>query len=98
MFGRTPKDDDTELLKPAMTRILAEMEMYGPDSPEYPKLLKRLEKLMKMRKLKNNRWPSADTLVLAGANVLGILIIVSYEHVHVVTTKAKDYVLNLKTR
>lgn len=96
MFGRTPKDDDSELLTPALTRILADMEMYGPESPEYPKLLKRLEKVMKLRKSKDKRWPSADTITLVVGNLLGILVIVSYEHVHVITTKAKDYVLKTK--
>lgn len=96
MFGRTPQDNDSKLLDPAMTRILNEMEVYGPDSPEYPILLAQLEKVMEIRASKDKRRITPDTLVLAGANVLGILIIVAYEHAHVITSKAKDYVL--KTR
>lgn len=50
--------------------------------------LKRLE-AEKMKKELRRRWNvSADTVVLAAANLVGILVIVGHERAHVVTSKA----------
>lgn len=51
----------------------------------------KLERVTKLYKLKENTKPSPvsqDTLVLAGTNLLGLLLIISTEREHVITTKA----------
>lgn len=96
MFGRTPKKDDREVIEPVMTRILTEMEMFGPDSEEYPALLSHLERIVALRASKEKRMPSPDTMILAAGNLLGILIIVKFEQMNVMTSKAISFVVKPK--
>jgi hypothetical protein len=56
------------------------------DPEEFEKILARIERLHKMLD-KPNRV-SADTWALIGANLLGIVVIITYEHTRVITTKA----------
>lgn len=91
MFGRTPKIE-TLRLDAVIGRILDEMDTKGPDSPEYAILLRHCERVDALRKGKEKRSVSPDAVVTAVANILGILIIVSYERLHVVTSKATSLV------
>ena len=95
MWKRFGTENISELDK-AITRVLQEMDTYGPDAPEYPKLLKSLERLTKLKRLERRPRVSRDTLAIVGGNLLGILIIVAYEHSHVVVSKGMG--LLLKTR
>jgi hypothetical protein len=56
------------------------------DPKEYDEILARIEKLHKMKEKRNT--VSADTWALIGANILGIVIIITHEYTHPVTTKA----------
>lgn len=76
-----------------INRVLIEMELYGPDSPEYPTMLAYLERLNDMKAQTRRKRISSDTLAICGANLVGILIMVSYEHAHVMTSRAKDFLL-----
>jgi len=77
--------------------VLHEMKTYGPDTPEFATQLTYLERLTAMKdKTKSVMRVSPDTLVTAGAGLLGIVIIVAYEQAHPMVSKARDHV-NLKT-
>lgn len=77
----------------AIAEILRDMQGYDPETPEYERLLTRLERLNKLR-TEHRRWRfSPDTVLLVAGNLVGILIIVGYERGHVMTTRAKEYVL-----
>lgn len=91
MFGRTPKVV-IEKLDVVMDRILLEMSENGPDTPEYPELMSHLERITNLRKSEDKRKLSPDNLILVAGNLLGILIIVSYEHLHPMTSKALGFV------
>jgi hypothetical protein len=92
MLGKKP-NDEIQKLNTVIDRVLSDMIDYGPDSPEYPQLRKELSKLYALRdKTTSKRRYSPDTLLLVGGNLLGIFIIVAYEHGHVITTKALSYI------
>lgn len=73
--------------------VLHEMQLYGPNSPEYAELLSHLERLVRIRK-EDKRMPiSSDTMAIVSGNLLGILIVVMYEQKHVMTSKAHAFLL-----
>lgn len=49
------------------------------------------ETATKWNALKHFKRPSTDTMLIVGANLLGILIIVGYERANVVTSKALGF-------
>lgn len=55
----------------------------------------QLQKLYAIRD-KSEKRISPDTLVSAAASIAGILIIIGYEHGHVITTKALSFVGKLR--
>lgn len=76
-----------------MTRLESEIETQlirlrenVNDSEEYDRILSRVETLHKMKEKPNT--VSAETWVLIGANLLGIVIIITHEYTHPITTKA----------
>lgn len=68
--------------------VLAELADHKVDSEEYGVVLDRAVKLHKMKEEEKPSPVSKDTLVLAGTNLLGILMIIGYEHHHVITSSA----------
>lgn len=95
MFGRPAR------LKPDLNipiqRVLDEMEVYGPDTPEFPKLVTELERLQRIKGEKKPKIRvSPDTMAIVVGNLLGILIIVSYERSNAMVSKAKDFILKPK--
>jgi hypothetical protein len=58
-----------------------------------------VDQLVKLHKLKEDEKPSRvshDTLITAGANLLGIVLIVGHERAHIISSRAKDFVLKLR--
>jgi hypothetical protein len=90
MFGWQKTDPE---LEEAIAECLAEMKGCNADSEEYKLLLDSLERLHALRPEKGHKSISRDTLATVMGNLLGILIIVSYERGHVMVSKAKDYVM-----
>ena len=84
MFGLSePSQLDKEI-----ENVTAVLDGLQPTTEEYVKTLDQLIRLHKLRNEQKSRNVSPDTLVLAGTNLLGILMIISYEHRHVITSKA----------
>jgi hypothetical protein len=93
MFGKPRNNMETRRLDFAIDRVLDEMDNYGPDSEEYPKLLTSLERMVALREARNKRTVSTDTLVTTAGYLLGVLLIVGYEHGHVMTSKAVNLLM-----
>lgn len=69
--------------------VLEIMSNLAPDSREYSAISDNLEKLYKLRDMEKKRNSiSKDTIVLVGANLLGIALVLNYEKIDVVTSKA----------
>jgi hypothetical protein len=95
MIGRSETTESVKL-NFAINRVLDDMDTYGPDAPEYPALLASLERLTELRTTSRSARVSPDTMAIVAGNLLGILVIVAYEHTHVVVSKSLP--LLLKTR
>lgn len=71
-------------------RIYRLMQEMDPKSGEYKKLLEVYEKLSEIEK---GDKVSKDTLATIAANLLGIGLILEYEQLHVISTKALNFVI-----
>jgi hypothetical protein len=79
-------------LRKKIDKILTDMEDHATDSEEYGVLLDRLRELEKMQAEYKPYRPNPDTVVLAAANLIGILAIIRHEQFNVVTTKAMSFI------
>jgi len=79
-------------------RVVSDMATCDMDSDEYATRMKHLERLNGLRNAeeRTNRI-SLDTVVIVVGNIVGILIIVSYEQTHVVTSKAFGMLFNRRS-
>lgn len=73
-------------------RLVLELDNHQPSSEEYGNVLDRLSKLHKMEQDYRPNRPSADTIVVAATNLLGIAMIIRHENLNVITTKALSFV------
>ena len=73
------------------------LALSDPSSERYDKVSTQYVKLLKARAETQPRVRlSPDTIALIAANLAGILIVVGYEHAHVVTSKALGFVGKLR--
>lgn len=88
----------TTPLEEAIEKVLISMKSTEPDSNEYGTLVDRLDKLHKMKVSdKDTRSRiSADTLLIVGANLAGIVLILGFEKANIITSKALSFVLKSK--
>ena len=77
-------------------RIEGDLAFETPGSKEYKKLLAQLETLQNLNEKPKKFEVSGDTLVLAGINLLGIVMILKHENLHVISTKALGFVSKLR--
>ena len=89
MFFKKKKSAKTNL-QDLIDIAQAHLATIDLDSPEYKKAFNKLEKLYKLQSLEKTTGfhVSPDTLVAAAASILGIIIIVAYEHAHTITSKS----------
>ena len=95
MFGRKAKDENPQL-DDAINRVMEAMVATDKDAEEYSKLIEHLERLTKLKTENRPERISRDTMAIVVANLLGILIVVSYEHMHVITSKGLGFLLKPK--
>lgn len=75
-----------------IARTVLVMQEKEVDSKEYADLLDRLGKLHKLRQDEKPDQVSTDTLVAAGAQILGILLILNHEHLNMITSRALPFI------
>jgi hypothetical protein len=75
-----------------VTRVLTEMKEMDVDSKEYTEAVKNLDTLCQARSSKTNSWLSADLIIPAAVNILGIVLVLNYERLGVVTSKAMNMI------
>lgn len=88
------QNPEPSALQKTITELHAELETVNGDSEEYSRMADQLTKLYKIQN-ENERSKdkfSKDTLVLAATNLIGIATIISYEHAHVISSKALSFV------
>ena len=94
MFEKKPKPPQG--LDLAIDNLLVAIQRCEPYSSEYPGMVKQLTKLHALKVNETQTHVSKDVWITVAANLAGILIIVGYEHAHVVTTKALNQVFKLR--
>lgn len=75
-------------LEVAVNKAIRSLNVYEAGTEEYREALEALVKLHKMKEDEKPEPISKDTMLIVGANLLGIILIISHEHVNVVTSKA----------
>lgn len=96
MFNFDKKPHDVAL-DAAISDVLTEMNGLNADTEEYAAAADQLIKLMKLKKEMNPSWrPSPDALVGAAGSIIGILFILHFEKLGVITSKALSFVGKMK--
>lgn len=85
------KKEPTKLEK-AIDDLLDDMDTVTGDSDEYTKMAENLVRLTKIVSEKTKIQISPDTVLAVAGNLAGILLILNYERVNVVATKALGFV------
>ena len=86
-----------EILADEIDRVRRQMLHVELYSEEYSKLLGHFERLSQMQNESGSRRVSPDTMVLVAGNLLGIVVIVGYERMHVITSRAIQFILRQKS-
>ena len=80
-------------------RVYSQLNSTDPTDPGYAKLLATAEQLTKLQKSdEKNFWNdvSADAVVAAAASIAGIVMILTFERTHIMTSKALSFVFKHK--
>lgn len=88
--------DEAPTLQGQIDEVLLEMGSHKTYTEEYDKLLNQLERLYKLQAPEKARRISPDAIVAVVGNLAGIVMILNFERVHVVTSKALGFVLKTK--
>lgn len=92
------KSINEEKLEAVILEVTEKLSLAQPGTEEYDVLAEQLAKLYEIQNnaRKNKDKISKDTLLIAGANLAGILTIVNYERLNVVTSKAFQLLLKIR--
>ena len=89
------KKNQDERLDLTIYQVYAKLADTLETSNEFDILTTQLSKLYKLKESNSQKRVSPDTMLMAGANLLGILMIVGHERANVVTSKAMSFVTRL---
>lgn len=89
MFNKKTAPAETPLDK-AITDAYANLAGFEAETKEHAKTVKQIAELEKIRtNLKKKSWLfTPDTMLLVGANLLGIILVLNHERASVITSKA----------
>lgn len=90
MFNLGPKPKTG--IEKAISAVLLEMDSLKPDSAEYAKMVKQLVKLHALKENETPKRISPDTLAAVLGNLVIVVVIVTHERAHVITSKALQFV------
>lgn len=76
-----------------LEEALRDLRTHEPDSEEYATILDRVVKLHKLKEESKPSRVNPDTWVLAGTNLLGIIMILKHEQLNVITSKAMSFII-----
>jgi len=97
MFNQKPQPEPSKLDE-AIDDLFAELKDHKAIDEDYSKISAELERLYKIKsEIKDPRSRvSPDALIAVVGNLVGIVAILGYERVNVVTSKALGFVLKTK--
>lgn len=88
VFKRKPTKLDGEI-----DRVLDWMKSEKPDSDEYTNMANNFKKLYEIKSINKNDRIKPDTIATVGCNLIGIWLILHYEEIDIITSKALGFVL-----
>lgn len=83
-------------LDAAIADLFEEMKVVTSDDDEYIAAVTQLTELYKLRELTKPKSISPDVVLTVAGNLVGILAILHFERVNVITSKALGFVLKLR--
>lgn len=83
---------ETTKLEKARDDALTVLDSLDPIDPDYTKTMTHIETLSNLIAAERRELVSPNTVIMALANIGGILAIVKYEQVNIVTSKAIAFV------
>lgn len=87
------KSGEMSSLEIVTERAIRELNNHPVGSEEYVRTLDQVVKLHKMREEEKSASVSKDTLIVAGTNLLGIIMIIKHEFLNVITSRALSLIL-----
>lgn len=86
MFKKTKKFDEE------VEHILLELENLESYSEEYTASVKNLLTLCEARSKKTSQLIEYEAILSGGVQILGIILVLQYEHLNVITSKAFNFI------
>ena len=94
MFNPMNKTEKTNELDDSIATVFARMKDLTPDSPQYSATVDQLLKLYKLREETTSRKRvSPDAMAQVAGSLAGILLIITYERSHALTSKALGHII-----
>lgn len=94
MFKKNTKD--TKSIDLATEELIEKLRSLDPSTEQYSAAVKNLEVLEKAKSHKKDMSISPDVALTVGGNLVGILAVLNFERLGVVTSKAIGMVLKAK--
>lgn len=91
MFNKFRKTEETPL-EEEIARLTNSLSMVDPTEEEYATIKQHLQDLHALSQKEKRKKISGDAMVAAAASIGGILIMVAYEHSHVISSKATNFI------
>lgn len=82
-----------EQLDEEIQTVISNLAFIHPKDEDYETVAANLERLYTIRGLKTKNRVSPDTIAIIAANLLGIGLILHYEKLDVISTKAMSFVM-----
>jgi hypothetical protein len=89
------KSSEPTLKQELENMLLSQLKETTPGSPEFTAILDQYDKLHKTNPVKESWW-KPDLLIPVFGNFAGILAILNYERVHVVSSKALTQLMKIR--
>lgn len=98
MFTFKKKSHGQTQLEKEEARLLELLESMDPMDEDYNPLLEQIEKLnkLKLADKASKKTISPDALVAVAGSLGTVVVILAFEHAHVITSKALSFVLKPK--
>jgi hypothetical protein len=91
------RDEVQTPLDVTLQHLFSEIAGYDIHTDEYAKAADQIVKLVKLKKETNSSWkPSPDALLAAGATIATTILVLHYEKMSTVTSKAFGFIRGMK--
>lgn len=96
MIFKPKQSPEPTMLDVAISNIFSRMEETEPTTKEYAALVDELSKLLKLKENELPKRIDPNIALQVAGSLAGVLLILNYERVNVITTKAAAFVMKAK--